>query len=120
MTYKKVYVDRKCYESLMDGLNLQQVVDQKGEFTDFDLFYSDDWLLNSAVVDNVIERNGNWDIYLVFAYVGNPLKLIKRRITRCITIKKANLTANYMRRLAAKDQRGTLKIDCSSFKNCDN
>ena len=120
MTKRKIYVDRKCYENLIHALNLQQSADMKGEFTDFDLFYSDDWLLNSAVIENIIPRNGNWDIYLVFAYVGNPLKLIKKKITRCITQKNADLTANYMRRLAAKDQRGTLKIDESQFKNFDN
>lgn len=120
MTTSKVYVDITCYESLMDFMNLQQVVDLKGEFTDFDLFYSDEWLLNSAVIDNVIHRDGNWDIYLVFVHVTNPLKLIKRKITKCITHQKACLTANHMRRLAAKDQRGTLKISDTSFQSCDN
>ena len=116
----KVYVDRRCYEKLMDFMNIQSFSDQRGEFTDLDLFYSDEWLLDSAVVDNVIERNGNWDVYLVFAHVSDPLKLIKKKITRCTTIKKAELAANYMRRLAAKDQRGTLKIDSTTFKSCEN
>ena len=116
----KVYVDRRCYEKLLDFMNMQSLLDQKGEFTDLDLFYSDEWLLDSAVIDNVTERNGNWDVYLVFAHVVDPMKLIKRKITRCTTLKKAELAAGYMRRLAAKDQRGTLKIDGATFKNCEN
>ena len=116
----KIYIDRRCYGQLLDFMNLQAVSDQRGEFTDLDLFYSDEWLLDSAVVDNVVERNGNWDIYLVFAHVLDPMKFIKRKITRCTTVKKAKLTANYMRRLAAKDQRGTLRVNSAYFDNCKN
>ncbi|MDW3197082.1 MAG: hypothetical protein R8G66_32185 [Cytophagales bacterium] len=96
------------------------MTDLRGEYMDLDLFYRDEWLLDSAVIENVIERNGNWDIYLVFAHVSDPLKLIKRKITRCTTLKRAELTANFMRRQAAKDQRGTLRIDASIFHSCDN
>ncbi|MEP0985092.1 hypothetical protein [Ekhidna sp.] len=116
----KVYVDRRCYEKLMDFMNIQALLDLKGDFVDLDLFYSDEWLLDSAVIDNVVERNGNWDVFLVFAHVTDPMKLIKRKITRFTSIKKAELAANYMRRLAAKDQRGTLKVRNAAFLNCNN
>ena len=115
-----VYIDKKCHESLMSYLDLQQTMDLKGSFTDLDLFYKDEWLLDSAVIENVSKRNGNWDVYLVFAHVDNPLKLIKRRITRYVSLEKAELAANYMRRLAAKDARGTLKIERSKFLSIDN
>ncbi|MEQ8553098.1 MAG: hypothetical protein RIC06_24445 [Cyclobacteriaceae bacterium] len=115
-----IYIDNSCYESLMDMMNSQVHLDLKGNFMDLDLFYSDQWLLDSAVIENVVERNGNWDVYLVFAHINNPLKLIKRKITRCTTLKKAELSANFMRRLAAKDQRGTLKIEGSLFNYCSN
>jgi len=117
---KHTYIDQKCYEKLMDFMNMQHLVDQKGEYLDLDLFYSDEWLLDSAVIDNVVERKGNWDVYLVFAYVFDPLKLIKRKITRCTSLQKAEMSANYMRRQAAKDQRGTLRIADTTFVSCNN
>ena len=120
MKDQNVYIDKKCYESLMDVMNVQYFSDLKGEPHDLDLFFRDDWLLDSAVIDNVVERNGNWDVYLVFAHVLNPMKMIKKRITRCTSLKRAELSANYMRRLAAKDQRGTLILEESYFKCCNN
>ena len=117
---KRVFVDKKAYENLLDHLNRSYSTDLRGEFIDLDLFYSDKWLMDSSVIENILERKGNWEIYLVFAHVYDPLKLIKRRITKCVTLKKAELTANYMRRLAAKDQRGTLRLNKESFNHCDN
>jgi hypothetical protein len=118
--YKKVYIDNKAYENLLDHLNRNHSTDLRGQFIDLDLFYSDEWLLDSSVIENIWERKGNWEIYLVFAHIYDPLKLIKRKITKCFTLKKAELTANHMRRLAAKDQRGTLRVKKESFKYCDN
>lgn len=120
MKSRKVYLDKKSYENLMDFMNLQQSTDQKGDSPDFNLFYKDEWLMNSAVIDNIVLRNGNWDIYLVFAHVDNPFKIIKKKITKCFSLQKAIFTANHMRRLAAKDQRGTLTVDPHSFKTWDN
>lgn len=120
MSSQWTYIDKDCYEKLMDFMNTQYSADLKGEYVDLDLFYSDDWLLDSAVIDNVVERNGNWDVYLVFAHVFNPMKMIKKKITKCTSLKKAELTANYMRRQAAKDQRGTLRLNDSMFKSCNN
>ncbi|MEL6557416.1 MAG: hypothetical protein AAFQ94_04485 [Bacteroidota bacterium] len=120
MNHRKIYIDKACYEELMDFMNVQHVVDLKGEYMDLDLFYQDEWLLDSAVIDNVVEKRGNWDVYLVFAHVNNPLKMIKKKISRCTSLKKAELAANTMRRLAAKDQRGTLKIDKNLFQSCNN
>ncbi len=115
-----IYIDKTSYENLMDYMNNQYFVDHKGEYIDLDLFYHDEWLLDSAVIDHVVERNGNWDVYLVFAHVDDPFKIIKKKITRCTSLQKAMLSANYMKRQAAKDQRGTLRLDEAYFQNCDN
>ena len=120
MKNHKIYIDKKCYEKLMDCMNIQHVTDHRGEYIDLDLFYRDEWLLDSAVIDNIVERKGNWDVYLVFAHIYNPFKMIKKKISKCISLQKAELAANMMRRLAAKDQRGTLKIDQSLFHSCNN
>lgn len=115
-----VYIDATCYEGLMDFMNQQENDDVHGEFIDLDLFYNDQWLLDSAVIDRVVPRQGNWIIYLVFAYAKFPLRLIKRKITKCNTLDKARITAEYMRRLAAKDQRGTLQVREADFTQCLN
>ena len=120
MRDKTVYIDATCYEGLLDFMNQQDKDDAHGEIIDLDLFYNDQWLLDSAVIDLVVPRHGNWIIYLVFAYAKFPLRLIKRKITKCNTLDKARLTAGYMRRLAAKDQRGTLTVRKTDFDQCLN
>ncbi len=120
MNQRTVYIDARCYETLLDFMNNHDKDDAHGEIIDLDLFYNDQWLLDSAVIDHVVAREGNWTIFLVFAWVKFPLKLICRKITRCHTLQKANLTAQYMRRLAAKDQRGTLRIQKKDFTECLN
>jgi len=61
-----------------------------------------------------------WEIQLVFAHYRQPVKFIKRVIKRMPSREKAELDAWYMRRLAAKDQRGTLKVQLSDFGLCSN
>ncbi|MEO1052612.1 MAG: hypothetical protein AAFX87_18410 [Bacteroidota bacterium] len=101
-------------------MNMNHNDDQAGEIWDLELFYNDSWLLDSAVIDFVVCNKGNWDIHLVFADTKFPLRLIKRKITKCITLRRAQVAADSMRRLAAKDQRGTLKVDKSDFEHCLN
>ena len=98
----------------------QLLDDLHGEILDLDVFYNDAWLKDSAVIDNIKPIDGNWEVSLVFAYIRFPMKLIKRKITTCITRQKAEISAHYMRRLAAKDQRGTLYIDKKYFDLCLN
>ena len=104
----------------MDFMNERHLDDLCGEIWDLNLFYNDSWLLDSAVIDKIVPIRGNWDIYLVFADTKFPFRLIKRKITRCMTLKNAEFAADKMRRLAAKDQRGTLKVDETDFKYCFN
>tara|TARA_Y100000768_G_C23965505_1_gene677626 strand:+ start:1638 stop:2000 length:363 start_codon:yes stop_codon:yes gene_type:complete len=120
MGRQNIYIDKTCYEQLLKGMNHQQFDDTYGEYTDLDVFNNDAWLLDSAVIDHIVERRGNWSIYLVFAYCKYPMRLIKRKITSCFSQQKAELAANHMRRLAAKDQRGTLIVNPSDFYHCSN
>lgn len=84
-------------------------------------FLSNDyWLRDTAVVENILRRAGMWEVHLVFAHYQEPEKLIKRVINRFPCKRKAELNAFYMRRLAAKDQRGTLRINPNYFGFCRN
>ena len=61
-----------------------------------------------------------WAVDLIFAYTRNPLRLIRRRITAQPSQGRAAQHAHYMRRLAAKDQRGTLTVGPAMLHTCPN
>lgn len=113
-------IDIAAYTLLVQGMNQQYFVEKKGNMSDFSLYYDDLWLSDSAVIDNVYKSKGEWKIDLIFAHIHNPLKFIKRYITSHPCPKRAAQKAEFMRRIAAKDQRGTLHIESSYFNVCDN
>ncbi len=111
-------LDKNAYNELLNLLNNQHFTDKAGKNVDMDFLSDDWWLRDTAVIENVVKREGMWEIHLVFAHYQQPDKLIKRIISRCTSKKKAELNAWYMKRLAAKDQRGTLKVKLSDFQLC--
>lgn len=113
-------IDSNLYESVLDLLNDLHIVESKGNIADFKFYFDDLWLSDTAVIENLAYVCGQWDIELLFALHNNPLKFIKRQITSFSCHKKATLTATLMRRLAAKDQRGTLTIDSKNLSICCN
>ncbi|MER3127532.1 hypothetical protein ABQG68_19635, partial [Bacillus pumilus] len=79
-------------------------------------FYNEDfWLQDTAVIENIEYRNGEWNVFLVFAHQTKLNKLIKRKIRNFACPKKAQLNAYYMRKLAAKDQRGTIVLKANNL-----
>ncbi|MBU0697799.1 hypothetical protein [Sediminibacterium sp.] len=93
-------------------LNLETIGSQK----DVQFIHQDFWLQNTAVIENIEIINGEWNIFLLFADHLAPLKFLKRKIIQYSSFKKAVFNAQYMRRQAAKDQRGTIIIDIKYFK----
>ncbi|HEY0299106.1 MAG TPA: hypothetical protein VGB84_07795 [Arachidicoccus sp.] len=112
---KHISIEEKAYEAMLDFIQNMYAVDKPGVPLDAEFILDDFWLQDTVVIENVERRHGAWDIYLVFAHYLQPLKFIKRKITNFADFKKAELTAHYMRRLAAKDQRGTMTIDLNSI-----
>jgi len=108
-------IDKKLYEEVLESLNNQFNTEIPGTLEDLNFMVDDRWMRDTAVIENVISRNGLWEIFLVFAYYKNPLLLIRRAISVCFAEKKALIYAEYMRRIAAKDPRGTLEISISQF-----
>lgn len=106
----KVRIDERAYSSMLDSVNAFYSSNVCGFSLDMDFIKDDYWLQNTAVIENIERRGGSWAIFLVFAHHLQPLKFIKRGITQFSCLKKATLSAHYMRRLAAKDQRGTLAV----------
>ena len=112
------HLDNSTYEELLNLLNNQYFIERPGFQIDMDFLSDDWWLRDTAVIENIIKREGMWEIHLVFAHYLEPRKLIKRVISRCTCRNKAVMNAWYMRRLAAKDQRGTLKVNLDDFGLC--
>lgn len=109
-------ISEKAYMSLLHSLNNQHLTEQKGNEIDLSFLADDSWLGDTAVIDCVVYRRGMWEIHLIFAHYKTPCRLLKRIITTTYQLNKATLTAYLMKKLAAKDQRGTLKLDEADFK----
>ncbi len=110
MSKRPFQLDANVYEAMLKMLNDLYFADCIGKKMDMDFISEDDWLSDTAVIENVIRRKGTWEIHLLFAHHQQPLKFLSRLITSHPCPKRAAIMAVYMRRLAAKDQRGTLKI----------
>jgi hypothetical protein len=107
----KISLDDTVYASMLDYMHILATSEQCGGPKDAAFINDDFWLQDTAVIENIERRNGEWNIYLVFAHHLKPLKFIKRKIVNFVCPKKAALAAHYMRRLASKDQRGTLVVN---------
>ncbi len=110
------HLDEPAYQEMLNLLNNQHFTEVVGSIVDFNLLFDDYWLQDSAVIENLVYRQGQWDVHLVFAHYKNPYRLIQRRITTCVGRAKAEIHAHYMKRQAAKDQRGTLTVDRRLFR----
>ncbi|GAB4416980.1 MAG: hypothetical protein OHK0039_26790 [Bacteroidia bacterium] len=77
---------------------------------DLAFMQDDGWLGDTAVIENLVRRQGTWEIRLVFAHYCNPLRFLSRPITTHTCPRRAAHMASLMRRLAAKDARGTLRV----------
>lgn len=115
---KNFHLGDEAYNQLLNLLNNQHFTEKPGQTTDMEFLSDDWWLRDTAVIENIVKRDGMWEIHLVFAHYQEPHKLIKRVISRHASKDKAILNATYMRRLAAKDQRGTLKVNIEDFRIC--
>jgi hypothetical protein len=116
----KVSLDRYTYELLLTYKQSSQDADKKGSKKDLIFLEDDLWLQDSVVFEWVAKLRGSWQVFLVFVYYKDPCLLIKRFIKESISEKSSRLQAHYMRRVAAKDQRGNLLVDTSSLCMCAN
>jgi len=109
-------IDSEVYAYMLKYIDGFSSTEVSGMNDDAKFIHEDFWLQNTAVIENIEYRNGEWNIYLIFAHHLIPMKFIKRKIVNLSCPKKAFLTAHYMRRQAAKDQRGTLVLNMKLFQ----
>ena len=106
----------ELYEKMLDSLNNLFLTEKLGLETDMNFYRDDLWLSDTAVIDLLWRRNGCWEIHLLFAHHKTPLKFLSRRISSHSCPRRASIMGFYMRRLAAKDQRGTLNVNIDDLK----
>ncbi len=109
-------IDKKLYNEILNYLSNQYFVEIRGVLNDLNFLIDDLWMRDTAVIENIEYRRGEWKIFLVFSHYKNPLLLIRREISVCFELNKAKLYGEYMRRIAAKDPRGTLLLDIDDFE----
>lgn len=116
----RVAISEEAYTAMLDLLHSARFTDKSGTQQDITFMFDDFWLQDTVVIENIEKQKGCWNVGLVFAHYARPLQLIKRRITNFASFQKAVITAHYMRRLAAKDQRGTIQFDKNVIKYNNN
>lgn len=114
------HCDAASYEGMLGMLNNLFSVDGVGQVLDMEFIRNGLWLSDSAVIENLQKRKGAWEINLLFAHHQKPLQFLSRRITSHSCPRKAAIAASLMRRLAAKDQRGTLSVNISDLRMLPN
>ncbi|MGF7214725.1 hypothetical protein GGR92_000865 [Spirosoma lacussanchae] len=120
MRKKPFSIDQAAYANLLAGINNLHFTERKGNLSDFHLYSNDQWLADTAVIEQLTRSKGEWQVDLLFASIYNPLKFLKRHITSHVCPKRAAQQAHFMRRLAAKDQRGTLTVSADQLNPCLN
>lgn len=116
----KQLLDNETYNIMLCFLDNQHCIEKPASVENLIFLENDWWLADTAVIDNIHFEKGGWEVYFTFANYRKPLQLIVRRITRCFSEVKAKTAAHYMRRMAAKDQRGTLSVTIDDLNLCIN
>ncbi|MBU6342721.1 MAG: hypothetical protein KGS48_14600 [Bacteroidetes bacterium] len=107
----KFSISEAVYAQMLEGLNDLFRNDKLGNQLDWRFISDDYWLGDAAVIERIVRRKGIWEIELVFAHHKNPVQFISRVITHHSCPKRAAQIGQFMRRAAAKDQRGTLTVN---------
>lgn len=103
------------YSLLLDRINALPYEEKQGSTEDLLFMSNEFWLQDTAVIDHVMLRKGMYYVTLVFSHHSIPYRWLCRGICGYADVKKAILGAHYMRRQAAKDQRGTLTISMERY-----
>ncbi|MEM6629233.1 MAG: hypothetical protein AAF694_06150 [Bacteroidota bacterium] len=116
----KAQLDPGAYSLLLNYKQSSQNTGKKAVSEDLEFLAEDLWLQDTVVFDWVVKLNGSWQIFLVFVYSKDPFLLIKRFVKSHISEKRARLEGHYMKRVAAKDQRGNLLVEQQKLNICPN
>ncbi len=113
-------LDDDAYNMMLCFLDNQHYTEISADKENLIFLQNDWWLADTAVIDTINYKKGGWEVYFTFANYKKPLQFIVRKIIRCYSETKAKTAAHYMRRQAAKDQRGTLAVTINDLNLCIN
>ncbi|MEP7374253.1 MAG: hypothetical protein ABI675_12735 [Chitinophagaceae bacterium] len=113
-------LDDDAYHVMLCYLDNQHFIEKPADESNLLFLKNDWWLADTAVIETINYKKGGWEVCLTFANYKRPLQLIVRNIARCYNEAKAKTAAYYMRRMAAKDQRGTLTVTVKDLNLCIN
>ncbi len=116
----KQVLDHAVYHAMLCFLDNQHLIERPAGEDNLLFLKNDWWLANTAVIETINYNKGGWEVSLTFANYKKPCQLIIRKIIRCFNEGKAKTVASYMRRMAAKDQRGTLSVTIKDLNLCLN
>lgn len=75
----------------------------------------DAWLLDAEVRTKIEEIKGRWEVSLIFINTTDPNQLLIKKIGDYRSKQLAEIYARNMQKTAAKDIRGTQKVDKSAY-----
>lgn len=76
---------------------------------------NEDWLLDAEVQYKITPKQGRWEVSLLFINTKNPTEILIRNIGDYRSEKLAEIYGRSMQQTAARDQRGTQKVDKNAF-----
>ena len=80
----------------------------------------DTWLLNAEVQTKIEYISGRWQVSLIFIDAKDPKHILVKKINDFRSKRLAEINANYMQKTAAKDVRGTQKVNKNDYNINDN
>jgi len=75
----------------------------------------DAWLLDAEVQTRIKKISGRWEVSLIFIDTKNPKRILIKKIADYRTKRLAEISAMYMQQTAAKDIRGTQKVNKDGY-----
>jgi hypothetical protein len=75
----------------------------------------DAWLLDAEVRSKIEKINGRWEVSLLFINTKDPNQILIRKIGDYRSKQLAEIYALNMQKTAAKDKRGTQKVDKGAY-----
>lgn len=91
-----------------------------GSASDFNFLKEDQWLMNTEVKYQLLEKNGLWHLTMIYIAVDNPMQFMCRKIDVYNSERKAKTYASILQRGIRKDPRGTLKTNKDAIYICKN
>ena len=93
----------------------RQQMDEECIGTFEDMALEGAWLENAAVIEQIKQRSGQWEVSLIFADPSRNSTFLVKHIKSCSSLKLAKTTAAYMRRVAAKDPQAAIEIGADNY-----